>query len=446
MTDAAATPRFFVHAFGCQMNRHDAEVLAGHLADGGWQEATRPEEADAVLYFTCSVREHAEARVWSHLGTWRKKREEGRLRALGVVGCMAERLGAAIRKRCPYVDIVAGPGRLPEVPELLDRVLDGGGPVVATGRPPDAELGCFDPARARRPNAFQAYLAVMRGCNGGCTYCVVPRVRGPERSVPPEDVERAARRLVEQGAVEITLLGQNVDRYGLSLEPKTTLAELLRRLAAVPGLARLRFVTSHPHDITEELLRAVADHANVMPYLHVPAQSGSDRVLRAMRRGYTRAQYTEVVELARRIVPGVEIVSDFIVGFPGETAADFEDTLSLVRETRFQRTFIFTYSPRPGTPAARLADDVPPEVKKERHRVLSDLQLSISREKNRALVGSVVEVLAEGPSRTDPERFTGRTPTGRIAAFRADADPTGRVVTVRVEDATALVLLGRIAP
>jgi len=437
-----ATPRFYVFPFGCQMNRHDAEVLAGHLVAGGWGEAASPEEADAVLYFTCSVREHAEARVWSHLGTWRKKREEGRLRALGVVGCMAERLGERIRKRWPHVDIVAGPGRLAEVPELLDRVLAGDGSVVATGEPPDAERGCLDPARARRPNAFQAYLAVMRGCNGGCTYCVVPRVRGRERSVPPEDVERAARRLVEQGAVEITLLGQNVDRYGRTLSPATTLAELLRRLAPVPGLARLRFVTSHPHDITEDLLRAVADHANVMPYLHVPAQSGSDRTLAAMRRGYTRARYTGLVELARRIVPGVELVSDFIVGFPGETNADFEDTLSLVREARFQRAFIFTYSPRPGTPAARLADDVPPEVKKERHRMLSELQLSISREKNRALVGSEVEVLAEGPSRTDPARFTGRTPTSRIAAFHSGSDPTGRIVTVRVEDATALVLLG----
>jgi tRNA-2-methylthio-N6-dimethylallyladenosine synthase len=427
------------------MNRHDAEVLAGHLAAGGWAEAASPEEADAVLYFTCSVREHAEARVWSHLGTWRKKREEGRLRALGVVGCMAERLGERIRKRCPHVDIVAGPGRLAEVPELLDRVVAGDGPALANGEPPDAERGCLDPARARRPNAFQAYLAVMRGCNGGCTYCVVPRVRGPERSVPPEDVERAAQSLIEQGAVEITLLGQNIDRYGLTLEPNSTLAELMRRLAALPGLARLRFVTSHPRDITDDLLRAVADHANVMPYLHVPAQSGSDRVLAAMRRDHTRARYAEVVELARRIVPGVEIASDFIVGFPGETASDFEDTLSLVREARFQNAFIFKYSPRPGTSAARLADDVPAEVKKERHRILSELQLSISREKNSALVGSEVEVLAEGPSRTDPARFTGRTPTARIAAFRADADPTGRIVTVRVEDATALVLLGRIA-
>ena len=253
MTDAAATPSFYVFPFGCQMNRHDAEVLAGHLVAGGWAEAASPEEADAVLYFTCSVREHAEARVWSHLGTWRKKREEGRLRVLSVVGCMAERLGERIRKRWPHVDIVAGPGRLAEVPELLDRVLAGDGPVVATGRPPDAERGCLDPARARRPNAFQAYLAVMRGCNGGCTYCVVPRVRGPERSVPPQDVERAARSLVEQGAVEITLLGQNVDRYGRTLSPATTLAGLLRRLAPVPGLARLRFVTSHPHDITEHI-------------------------------------------------------------------------------------------------------------------------------------------------------------------------------------------------
>ena len=441
MTKAEAPPRFHIFPFGCQMNRHDAEVLAGHLAAGGWEAAGGPDEADVILYFTCSVREHAEARVWSHLGTWRRKREDGRLRALGVVGCMAERLGPTILRRCPYVDIVAGPRRLAEVPELLERVLAGDGPVVATGEERE-ERGCLDPALARRPRSFQAYLAVMRGCDGGCTYCVVPRVRGRERSVPPEEVERSARRLVERGAVEITLLGQNIDRYGFTLAPKTTLAALLRRLAPVPGLARLRFITSHPRDITEELLGAVALHANVMPYLHVPAQSGSDRVLAAMRRGYTRARYMEVVELARACVPGIELASDFIVGFPGETEEDFEATLGLVREARFQNAFMFKYSPRPGTPASRLADDVPAEVKKERHSVLSGLQLAISREKNRLLVGSCSEVLAEGRSERDARRFTGRTPTGRIAAFLSDRDPTGQVVTVRVEDATALVLLG----
>ena len=410
--ETTSLPRFHIFPFGCQMNRHDAEALAGRLVAEGYEAAGCPDDAVVVFSMTCSVRDHAEQRVWSHLGRWRARRASGEVRALGVIGCMAERLGEKIRSRMPHVDIVAGPRRVAEVPLFLEHVLAGGGPV-------------------------------MRGCDGGCTYCVVPRVRGRETSLPPEEIERSARELIEKGAIEITLLGQNVDRYGLTLEPKTTLAALLRRLVPVPELARLRFVTSNPRDITEDLLRAMAAADNICPYLHVPAQSGSDRVLSRMRRGYTCERYLEVMALARRIVPGIEIASDFIVGFPGETEADFEETLSLVRRAEFQGCFVFKYSPRPGTPASRTEDDVPDEVKRERHRVLSETQLETSLRRNRALVGGEVEVLAEGVSRRDARRFTGRTPTGRIAAFESGDDPTGRIVRVTVEDATALVLLGR---
>ncbi len=440
-SDASLT--FHIFPFGCQMNRHDAEVLAGALEAEGYRPATRPEEADILLYTTCSVRDHAEQRVWSHLGSWRGRRESGAMRALGVIGCMAERLGTKIRKRMPHVDIVAGPRRLAEVPGFIAQVIEGRGPVVATGAP-EASPEQLDPACAVRSRVFQAYLAAMRGCDGGCTYCVVPRVRGRETSVPPDGIVRAAEDLVERGAVEITLLGQNIDRYGLGLEPKTTLAELLRRVAATPGLARLRFVTSHPSDITDDLLRAMADLPNACPYLHVPAQSGSDRMLGGMRRGYTRSRYERVLARARELVPGVEVASDFIVGFPGESNADFDETLSLVRSARLQGAFIFKYSPRPGTPAARLADDVPTDVKRERHRLLSETQHAVQLELGRALVGTEVEALAEGKSRIDAGRWTGRTPSGRIVAFtRSGAgDPTGECVRVRVEDATALVLLG----
>jgi tRNA-2-methylthio-N6-dimethylallyladenosine synthase len=439
---------FHIFPFGCQMNRHDAEVLAGALEAGGYRAAAAPEEADVLLYTTCSVRDHAEQRVWSHLGSWRGRRESGAMRALGVIGCMAERLGAKIRKRMPHVDIVAGPRRLAEVPGFVAQVIEGRGPVVATGAP-DVESCALDPARAARPRAFQAYLAAMRGCDGGCTYCVVPRVRGRETSVPPDAIVRAAGDLVERGAVEITLLGQNIDRYGLGLEPKTTLAELLRRVAATEGLTRLRFVTSHPSDITDDLLRAMAELPNVCPYLHVPAQSGSDRMLAKMRRGYTRARYESVLERARELVPGIEVASDFIVGFPGESDADFDETLSLVRSARLQGAFIFKYSPRPGTPAARLADDVPDDLKRERHRLLSEAQHAVQLELGRALVGSEVEVLAEGRSRIDAGRWTGRTRSGRIVAFKRSgpADPAGGCVRVSVRDATALVLLGdEVAP
>ncbi len=433
--------RFHIFPFGCQMNRHDAEALAGRLVAEGYEAAGSPDDADVVFYMTCSVRDHAEQRVWSHLGRWRARRASGEVRALGVIGCMAERLGEKIRSRMPHVDIVAGPRRVAEVPLFLEHVLAGRGPVVETGLPELEEH--LDPSRASRPRPFQAMLPVMRGCDGGCTYCVVPRVRGRETSLPPEGIEISARELLEKGVIEITLLGQNVDRYGLTLEPKTTLAALLRRLAPLPELARLRFVTSNPRDITEDLLRAMAAADNICPYLHVPAQSGSDRVLSMMRRGYTRERYLEVLALARRMVPAIEIASDFIVGFPGETEADFEETLSLVRQAEFQGCFVFKYSPRPGTPASRIEDDVPDEVKRERHRILSEAQLETSLRRNRALVGSEVEVLGEGVSKRDAGRFTGRTPTGRIVAFESSDDPTGRIVRVSVEDATALVLLGR---
>jgi tRNA-2-methylthio-N6-dimethylallyladenosine synthase len=423
------------------MNRHDAEALAGLLVREGHEPAASPEEAEVVIYFTCSVREHAEDRVWSHLGRWRLPRTRGLVRALGVVGCMSERLGEAILRRMPHVDFVVGPRRLAETAGLVRNALAGAGGAVATGAPSSGD-GCLDAAGAVRPRPFQAYLAVMRGCDCGCAYCVVPRVRGREESRPPAEVEETARRLVDEGVREITLLGQNIDRYGRGLSPRTSLAALLRRLSGIPGLARLRFVTSHPRDITEGLLRAMAECETVMPYLHVPAQSGSDRILRAMRRRYTRARYEAVLASARGTVPGLGIASDFIVGFPGETERDFEETLSLVRGASFQNAFVFKYSPRPGTPAGALPDDVPDKVKRERHRLLSEAQKETSLALNRGLVGSGVEVLAEGRSRTDRARWAGRTPSFRIAAFRSAGDPTGRIVRVRVEDATPLVLLG----
>lgn len=434
---------FHIYPFGCQMNAHQAQALAGELARAGMVPASSPEEADAVLYFTCSVRQHAEDRVWSHLGRWRRKRASGQLRLLGVLGCMAERLGEGIAKRMDHVDLIIGPGRLGEARELISRALGGEGPRprVATG---SFENVCaLDASRASLPRSFQAYLPVMEGCGCVCLYCVVPGVRGPERSLPPEEVERRARLLIERGVVEITLLGQNIDRYGRTLSPRSSLAELLRRLSPLRGLERLRFITSNPRDVTNDLLQAVADLPNVMPYLHIPAQSGSDRVLAAMRRGYTRARYLEVVEAARSIAPGVGIASDFIVGFPGETDSDFEMTLSLLREARFQSSFVFKYSPRPGTAAARLEDDVPQDVKKERHRLLSEAQHGISLELNRAFIGRKVKVLCEGASKTDPSRWTGRTESFRIAAFTSGRDPTGKLVDVLVEDATSLVLLGR---
>jgi tRNA-2-methylthio-N6-dimethylallyladenosine synthase len=447
--------RFHIHVLGCQMNVHDAETLAGLLERSGLERAADERRADVVLIETCSVRQHAEEKVWSLLGRLAKRKEHRPDLVVGVVGCMAEKEAESIFKRAPCVDLVAGPGNLDSVPALLEE----GAPaenLLLTGHDRNMEFTSAGADRTSHP--WSAYLAVSRGCSNACSYCIVPRVRGPEQSRPPEEIVDDARRLVEAGVIEVTLLGQNIDGYGRDLAtadcgvrnaecgPRAaSLAALIREIGKLEdrGLRRLRFVTSHPRDITEDLLRAMADVPIVCPFLHMPAQSGSDRVLKAMRRGYDSARYREICRAARAIVPGVEIASDFIVGFPGETEEDYAATEALVRDMEFQRVFGFRYSPRPGTPAADdLADDVPLEVKKDRLNRLFAVQTGVSRGLNDALVGETVEVLTEGPSARDAARLTGRTRTWRIVTFPDDGTPPGTLLPVRITSATALSLQG----
>jgi tRNA-2-methylthio-N6-dimethylallyladenosine synthase len=303
----------------------------------------------------------------------------------------------------------------------------------------------FGPIAARRPNRALAFLAVSRGCNRRCSYCVVPSARGPEVSRPIAELAAEARRLIEDGAVEITLLGQTIDTYGRDLGPEVTLARLLRELHRLPGLLRLRFVTSHPGRCREELFSTMRELGDkVMPFLHLPAQSGSDRVLRRMGRGYTRTQYLKVVEAARRLCPEIEFASDWMVGFCGETDEDFAQSLSLLEEVRFQSGYFFKYSPRPGTPAFRLPDDVPDTVKEERRARLAALQSAVSLAANRGRVGQVETVLAEGPSKRDPNRLTGRSRTCRLVHFPGQPELAGRLVGVKILSATALALTGEV--
>jgi len=285
----------------------------------------------------------------------------------------------------------------------------------------------------------------MEGCDLSCTFCIVPRTRGAEVSRPPEKIVEEVRRLAEAGTVEVTLLGQTVNSYGKGLRPPIDLGGLLRRVSEVPGIRRIRFITSHPSFVRPSLVQAMRDLPNVCKYLHIPVQSGSDRVLRAMRRGYTADRYLEICDTLRREVPGIEIASDFIVGFPGETAEDFERTAALLERVRFQNSFVFKYSPRPGTDAAELADDVPEEEKKRRNQALLDLQERISLEKNRARIGQRLEVLVEGPSKRDERRQTGRTDTHQIVNFDAGRDLRGRFVELEITGATAIALSGKIA-
>ncbi|MFH1024590.1 MAG: tRNA (N6-isopentenyl adenosine(37)-C2)-methylthiotransferase MiaB [Planctomycetota bacterium] len=434
------TASVYLKSFGCQMNALDGELAIGELLGRGWRRAEDIASADLILFNTCSVRQHAEDKVWSHLGMLARRKAKHPGLLIGVMGCMAERAGREILDRMPHVDFVTGPNRFRALPDILARVAEGER-VLETG-PADRE---FTAPRhvAARPNRFQAYIAVMRGCDHYCSYCIVPFTRGPEASRRPAEILEEARALAADGVVEITLLGQNIDSYGKKFRDGTSLATLLRALEDVPGLRRVRFITSHPADLTDDILRAMAECPRACPYLHLPAQSGANRILDLMKRRYTREGFLALVARAREVVPGLAVASDIIVGFPTETEADFEESVSLAETARFTMAYVFKYSPRPGTKAAGgLPDDVPMETKKRRNNALLAVVERIMNEKNRKRLGSVEEVLVEGTSKLDPARVTGRARDNRIVVFSGSEDLAGKYVNVRITGATSFVLVG----
>jgi tRNA-2-methylthio-N6-dimethylallyladenosine synthase len=435
MTDRPTT--VCIVTFGCQMNKLDSDLLRSALAREGFGLTDRPDEADVVLYNTCSVRDHAENRVLSHLGTWRRRARRDRRFVLGVIGCMAQRLGAELARRFDHVDLVCGTRALLRVPGHLQHIIAGEGPIV------DVDGDAFtaaDRLPQMRESAVRAYVSIMRGCNNFCSYCIVPYVRGREVSRPADRVLAEVRALAEDGVREVTLLGQNVNSYR---DGGRGLADLLRALNAVDGLLRIRFVTSHPKDMSDGILDAVAALDKVCEHLHVPPQSGSDSVLERMNRRYTAAGYRDMVGRARARMPDVALAGDFIVGFPGETDAEFEQSLALLEEVRFQQAYLFKYSPRPGTRAAGWPDDVPDEVKRERHRRLLAAQEEVDTERRQALRGREVEVLVEGVSKADERHHTGRTRGGDIVVFPGSEAMVGTLRRLRVVDSTPLTLFGR---
>lgn len=456
MTDSTTV---YIETFGCQMNKLDSELVLSVLSAEGFTPAHRPEEASVVLLNTCSVREHAEKRVYSRLADLGKRAEREPDLVVGVIGCMAQRVGSALFERCPWVRIVCGPTHLGRLPDLVRKALAGLGRLEAVAEDVRAPAPGWDPPRTLPGAASsgaasaQRFVRIMRGCNNFCTYCIVPYVRGPEVSRPMEDIVEEVRRLVDEGCLEVTLLGQNVNSYR---HGEVRLPRLLERLDAVEGLRRIRFVTSHPRDLTDDILRAMADLEKVCEHLHLPAQAGSDSELARMNRGYTRAQYLRIVERARELMPGIGLVSDFIVGFPGETEEEFRATLSLVETVRYKNCFVFRYSPRPGTAAAGMPDDVPRAVKQARLEELLALQREIALADNRAWVGRRVEVLVEGPSKRARRKplpppgegsevqLVGRTRSDHIVVFDGPLELAGRLVEVDVADASDLTLFGRL--
>jgi tRNA-2-methylthio-N6-dimethylallyladenosine synthase len=429
--------RYHVTTFGCQMNAHDSERIKGLLEELGLGEATAPDEADVIVFNTCTIREKPDQKFAAHLAQARALKERDPERVIAVGGCYAEAQRERIFELFPFVDVAFGPGSIPHLAEWL-----GAGGEAPRGR--FAEWSTFAgelPARRERP--FQAWVQISMGCNSVCSYCIVPSVRGREQSRRPGEILAEVERLAADGVREVTLLGQNVNSWGRDLAPalRTEFGELLRAVDAVPGIERIRFTSPHPKDFRDPVIRAIADCAAVCEHAHLPVQSGSTRILRAMRRTYSRDRYLALVERMREVIPDLALTTDLIVGFPGETEADFEETLSLVEEVRFDGAFTFVFSPRQGTEAASLPDQVPEPVKAERIERLIELVQRIAAERNRERVGRVEEVLVEGPSRTDRSLLRGRTRRNTTVNFAGTAAP-GTLVHVLVDAATSTTLHG----
>ena len=469
----------YIETMGCQMNVLDSELVVGQLRARGYTLASDVSDADVVLLNTCSVRDHAENKLLSRLGTLRKPKLKKPEMVIGVIGCMAERDPDGIIQRMPHVDLICGPGELNKIPAMIDDIHENRKRAVALsqsmsrrstplGRALEYDsVEALDLSRAAglQENAIQSYVRVQRGCDKFCTFCVVPFTRGPERSRPAQQIVDEARMLVDNGTLEITLLGQTVNSYINQEDDRPVrFSELLRRLNDIEGLQRIRFVTSYPGDFGDDILEAMRDLPKVCNYLHLPAQSGSDAVLKRMRRQYCIGDYMALVARAREMVPGITLAGDFIVGFCGETDAEFAETLAMVETVGYKNIFVFKYSQRPGTVAAkRTADDVSDAIKRRRNIELLQLQESISMETHRGLIGQTCEILVEGYSKRAikmqeaeqargqeisskrSQQLVGRTTTDRIVVFPGDIGLAGRLLNVRIEAATALTLHGELS-
>lgn len=455
--------KLYLETVGCQMNVLDSELVVGSLRRSGYELTHEPEDADVILFNTCSVRQHAEDKIYSALGRLRPHKRKFPDKVVGVLGCMAQKDQELIRKRAPFVDLIVGTGQLAQLPKLIRDVQETGTFHMAVsldrseGRHEvERSFESYDPLRdpSMRPNRFQAYVRIMIGCDKFCTYCIVPAVRGPEQSRPPEQIAAEVKQLAGEGCKEITLLGQTVNSYKYDHGDgrRLRLSELLEKIHDTPGIERIKFITNFPKDMTDDLLDAVRSLPKVCPYLHVPAQSGCNEVLKRMKRLYTVEFYSEMLVRCRERVPGVAISSDFIVGFCGETEESFEKTCDLVRTAGFKNSFIFKYSPRPGTKGHEMfADDVPEETKKRRNNDLLAIQNQVSLADHRSWIGKRVQVLVEGPSKfgeaqaaAGPVQLTGRTTSDHIVVFDGNPRLAGATVDVDVTEATSFTLFGHV--
>ncbi|HET7569046.1 MAG TPA: tRNA (N6-isopentenyl adenosine(37)-C2)-methylthiotransferase MiaB [Gammaproteobacteria bacterium] len=439
------TPKLYIKTFGCQMNEYDSAKMADVLnASDGYQLTADPEEADLLLINTCSIREKAQEKVFSYLGRWHDWKAARPGRMIGVGGCVASQEGEQLAARAPLVDVVFGPQTLHRLPALLNQARQTKHAAVDISFP---EIEKFDYLPAPRAEGPTAFVSIMEGCSKYCTYCVVPYTRGMEVSRPFDEVITEVVELAEQGVREVTLLGQNVNGYR-SRTPagdEADLALLIRYVATIDGIDRIRFTTSHPLEFSDSLISAFADVPELANYLHLPVQSGSDRILAAMKRGHTALEFKSKIRKLRAVRPDISLSSDFIVGFPGETEAEFEQTMALIDAVQFDQAFSFIYSARPGTPAAGYPDDTPAEEKKRRLQHLQARILEYGEAYKQRLVGTVQRILVERPSTKNPRELAGRTECNRVVNFAGDPAMIGRFIDVTITEALPNSLRGRVA-
>jgi tRNA-2-methylthio-N6-dimethylallyladenosine synthase len=442
VTGASATfsphgETFFLETFGCQMNEHDSEKVAGVLLSRGYRQVETPDAASLILYNTCSIREKAAQKLFSRLGEYRMRQDEGR--TIGVLGCVAQQEGHQIFQRAPWVSLVCGSASYRKLPELLEQLEAGNRRV--TGLDTDTDE-TFETEITRRDNPWRAYLTIIEGCDKACAYCVVPHTRGPERSRASASVLREVQQIAQLGYSEVQLLGQTVNSYADPSARKMRFSELLLAVADVPGIRRVRFTTSHPRDFTPDIVVAIETQPKICNHVHLPVQSGSTRILQAMQRTYTRDMYLEKISMIRGAKRGIAITTDIIVGFPGETESDFQETLSLLGEVQYEGIFSFKYSPRPNTQALSMNDPIPEEEKSRRLAVLQDRQRQIQTKHNEALVGKTFEVMVSGKSRRQ-NQWSGHTSCHRVLNFTSQAeDLLGTYVQIHVTGAGPNSMVG----
>ncbi len=430
-----------ITTYGCQMNVHDSEKLRGMLNYMGYADTENKENADLIIYNTCCVREHAEERVYGNVGALYSLKQERPDLIIGICGCMMQQEGMAenVARRFPFVDIIFGTHNLHSFPELLLKALQSNNTVVEIL---NDDRNIVEGVPINRAKGVSAWVTIMYGCNNFCSYCIVPHVRGREKSRSREDILSEIRDIARNGYKEITLLGQNVNSYGKDLHGNYLFSDLLVDIDKIEGIDRVRFMTSHPKDLSDELIKAMASCKKVCEHLHLPVQSGSNNILSKMNRKYTREQYLDLIARVRKSVPDIAITTDIIVGFPGETEQDFQDTLDLVRTVKFDSAFTFMYSPRQGTRAAKMKDQIDKDVKKQRLNELLEVQNFITGQKNSVFKNRIVEVLVEGTSKNDPNCLSGRTRTNKLVNFKGSPELIGKLAHVKVTNPKCWTLEG----